>query len=248
MTSKNVLANRETTPREMSSALELLQQQRSHVLFVLSNSEPEKESSFLKWYQGAYRQAVLDSHAVLSAQHYEQHEIDISEGRLARIPFHYLGLYELSLDGAQEADSLINKISRLHQEQPAARAPATWLYYPVSEKVGRPPISKPSMLTLAFANGVPGQESEFREWYATRHIRHALNVPALVSGQCFERTQFQRPGALEASFATIAMYEQEGTPEEMLHSFADLIPKGTFRFPTMDRAPSRFSEWVYRPI
>lgn len=103
------------------------------------------------------------------------------------------------------------------------------------------------MLTLAFANGTPGQETEFREWYATRHIRHALNIPALVSGQCFERTQFQMPGAMNACFATIAVYEQEGSPESIIASFLSL-PEGTLRFPMLDRSPGRFAEWSYRSL
>jgi hypothetical protein len=225
--------------------LALLEKQRSHVLFVLSTPQAGNEVAFLQWYQGKYRQAVLGCARVLSAQHYEQHEVDITRGRHARLPFRYLGFYELSLDGAQEADSVIEKVATLHREQAAAQAPATWLYYPVSEKVGRSPSMTPSLLTLAFANGVPGQEAEFREWYATRHIRHALNIGALTSGQCFERTLFQKPGAMEAKFNTIAVYEEEGPPEAILASFASL-PPGTFDFPMMDG--SRFAEWVYRPL
>lgn len=234
------------TSHQGNPSLDLLREQRSHVLFVLSHPSPGGEATFLSWYQGAYLRAVSGLEGVLSAQHYEQHEVDIAKGRLPRIPFQYLGLYELSIDGAQEAERVIDRVTALHEEQAAAQPPATWLHYPASEKVGRAPKKKPSMITLAFANGVPGQEAEFREWYATRHIRHALNVPALVSGQCLERTLFQKPGAMEAKFSTIALYEQEGTPEEMLESFAELVPKGLFRFPMMDQ--TRFSEWVYRPL
>jgi hypothetical protein len=43
----------------------------------------------------------------------------------------------------------------------------------------------------------------------------------------------------------IAVYEQEGTPEEMLRSFESL-PPGTLDFPAMDL--TRFAEWVYRPL
>ncbi len=98
---------------------------------------------------------------------------------------------------------------------------------------------------MAFANATPGHEFEFREWYATRHIRHALNIPALVSGQCFQRTEFQQPGALEAGFSLIAKYEQEGTAEAMLASMNSL-PDSLFEFPMLDL--TRFAESVYRPI
>ena len=226
-------------------SLALLKKQRSHLLFILTGAKPGREAEFLPWYQGIYREALSKNSSVLGLEHYEQHDVDITDGHHARLPFKYLGVCEISVDGAIAAEPLIDWVTQSHAEQPAAMQPATWLFYPASERVGRSPDDAPSMLTLAFANGVPGQEADFREWYATRHIRHALNIPALVSGQTFERTLFQKPGALEVKFATIAVYEQTGTPESILESFATL-PEETFRFPMMDM--SRFAEWVYRPL
>jgi hypothetical protein len=234
-----------TIDTKRAAALSLLTKQRSHVLFVLSNAKVGRESVFLEWYRGTYHNQVLDDTNVLRGQQYEQHEKDITQGKYPRLPFHYLGLYELSLDGAQQAERLIERVTTLHSQQPAAEAPATWLYYPACEKIGRSPSVHPSPLTLAYANGVPSQENEFREWYATRHIRHAMNITALVSGQCFERTQFQRPGAMEAVFATIAVYEQQDSLEAILESAASL-PPDTLRFPMLDR--SRFAECVYLPV
>ena len=230
-----------------SPSLTLLKQQRTHVLFVLSNSREGRESAFLEWYRGPYKEAVSAIPGVLRVQHYERHEVDITCGRYPPLPFRYLSVCDITFDGAAAAEPLIDRIAVLHLEQPAAHSPATWLYYPVSEKVGRSPSLLPSMLTLAFTNSVEGKEDEFREWYATRHIRHALNVPALVSGQCFERSQFQKPGARAATFSKIALYEQEGTPESIIESFTSL-PPGTFDFPTIDSAPTRFAEWVYHPL
>ena len=43
----------------------------------------------------------------------------------------------------------------------------------------------------------------------------------------------------------IAIYEQEGAPEDMIASIAALQP-GKLHFPAMDL--SRFAEWVYRPL
>jgi hypothetical protein len=227
------------------TSLELMRTQRSHVVFVLSNPESGRDQEFLDWYRGAYRHLVSKIPGVLSVRQYERHEVDITNGEYEPLPFTYLGLYEVSFDGASGAAGLLQRIAQLHMEQPAAQAPAVWLYYPASEKVGRSPGDVPSMLTLAFANGLPGREGEFREWYATRHIRHALNIGALVSGQCFERTEFQIPGSLEAKFSTIAVYEQIGPPEAIIESFATL-PDSTFLFPTLDT--SRFAESVYRPL
>jgi hypothetical protein len=232
-----------TTP--LPSPLELVSGQRSHVLVVLSNPKAGSEEVFRSWYLGPYQQEMLALTPVLSGQQYEPHELDVSRGRYPGLPFRYLALYDLSVDGARAALDVIESIRELHGEEKSATAPATWLYYPVSERVGRSSAARPSLLTLAFANAVPGQEGEFREWYVTRHIRHALNIPALVSGQCLERAQFQSPGSLTADYSMIAVYEQEGTPEEMMRSFNSL-PPGTLYFPAMDL--TRFAEWVYRPL
>jgi hypothetical protein len=234
-----------TIPTPLPSPLELLRKQRSHVLVVLSNPKTGSDPMFRSWYLGPYQQAMLAHRPVLHGQQYEPHEVDVSRGRYPGLPFRYLALYDLSVDGAPAALEVIERVRELHGREKSAAAPATWLYYPMSERVGRSPTVIPSLLTLAFANAVPGQEVEFREWYATRHIRHALNIPALVSGQCLERTQFQSPGVLAADFNMIAVYEQEGTAEEMMRSFSSL-PPGTLDFPAMDL--TRFAEWVYRPL
>jgi hypothetical protein len=227
------------------SSLELSRRQRSHVLVVLSNPTAGSDQIFRSWYLGLYQQSVLALTAVLGGQQYEPDELDVSRGKYPGLPFRYLALYDLSVDGAQAALDVIEHIRDLHGREESAAAPATWLYYPVSERVGRAPVLRPSLLTLAFANAVPGQEADFHEWYVTRHIRHALNIPALVSGQCLERTEFQSPGALAADYSMIAVYEQEGTAEEMMSSFNSL-PPGTLDFPAMDL--TRFAEWVYRPL
>ena len=237
--------NQSTAKSSKPSSLILARQQRSHVLLVLSNAKAGADSEFLSWYLGPHRRELSESNNVLRAQQYEQHPIDITQGHHPRPSFKYLALYDLALDGAHQAQALIERVTALHNQQLAAQTPATWLYYPASEKVGRSPEASPPMLTLAFANALPEHEAEFREWYATRHIRHALNIPALVSGQCFERTDFQSPGAAEPRFQTVAIYEQEGTPEDIIASFQSLPPE-TFSFPTLD--VSRFAESVYQPI
>jgi hypothetical protein len=229
------------------SPLQLLATQPSHLLFVLSNAREARERQFLEWYEGSYKVRVRDNETVIRAEHYKQHEVDVTCGRHMPFPYAYLGLYQLSIDGAEQAAGLVDLIHSLFRDCDDVTAPATWLFYPLSEKVGRPPRTPASMLTIAYANSIAGQEAEFREWYSSRHIRHALQIPALVSGQCFERTHFQRPGAAECGFSTTAIYEQEGTPEEIIESFATL-PKGALNFPMLDRTRGRFAECVYRSI
>lgn len=234
------------TTREpiQSQAATLLAEQRSHVLFVLSNSKAGADHEFRRWYLGHYQRTVLKLEGILRGQQYESHEVDISAGKYPGLPYQYLGVYDVSVDGAPTAGGMLDHIRHLHRCEPSAQPAATWLYYPAGERVGRAAVSPPSLLTVAFANPVPAQEDEFREWYATRHIRHALQIPALVSGQCFARTQFQSPGALDAGFSMIAVYEQEGSPQDMRKSFASL-PAGALDFPALDL--TRFAEWVYKP-
>lgn len=227
------------------SAQKSLHAQRSHILLVLSSPRPGAAERFRSWYLGSYREAAAQLPEVLSAQQYEPHEVDVSNGRYPGLPFRYLALYELSLDGAEAGSHTIGHVTALHGAENSAAAPASWLYFPASERVGRSPGTLPSLLTIAFANPIAGREQEFREWYATRHIRHALRIPQLVSGQCFERALFQEPGAAEPCYSTIALYEQEGAAEDMLASIAAL-PAAALHFPAMDL--SRFAEWVYRPL
>lgn len=229
----------------MKTSREILHGQRSHILLVLSNPREGAEELFRSWYLGSYREAVLQLPDVLSGKLYEPHEVDVSNGRYPGLPYRYLGLYELSLDGAQAAAQTVARITGLHRAEKSAADPATWIYFPASERVGRSPGVDPSLLTIAFANPVIRREAEFREWYATRHIRHALDIPQLVSGQCFELARFQDPGAAEPCYSMIAIYEQEGAPQDMLASIAAL-PPGRLHFPAMDL--SRFAEWVYRPL
>ncbi|MHB8813257.1 MAG: hypothetical protein ACYDAE_08310 [Steroidobacteraceae bacterium] len=229
----------------MKNSREILHGQRSHIILVLSSPREGAEELFRSWYLGPYREAVLQLPDVLCGQQYEPHELDVSNGRYPGLPYRYLGLYELSLDGAPAAAQTLARIAELHRAEKSATAPATWLYYPASERVGRSRGVAPSLLTIAFANPVIRREMEFREWYATCHIRHALDIPQLVSGQCFELTQFQNPGAAEPCYSMIAIYELEGAPQDMLASMAAL-PPGRLHFPAMDL--SRFAECVYRPL
>ena len=235
-----------------ASPLALSKKHRSHILFVLSNSLSEKNSDFLDWYKGDYLQAMAKLDMVVSAQHFEQHEVDVTMGNYPPPEFQYLGMYELSLDGADEAKDIIRKITDSHKMEKMSYPPATWLYYPICEKVGRSAKAISPMVTIAFANSTPGSEAEFREWYCTRHIRHALNLTGFASGQCFELTNFQKPGSANPTYNTIALYEQEGTPQEFLNFLASLPEDRAveltkiLKFPTLDA--TRFGECFYRPI
>jgi len=219
--------------------------QRSHLLLVLSQPKVNREEAFLTWYRGHYLKSISAINGVLNLRHYRQHPVDITQGRYERLPFKYLGLYDLVVDGARRSEPIINAVAALHVKEASVEPAATWLYYPAGERVGRPARGTADLMTVAFANSIAGRSDEFREWYVTQHIRHALNVEALVSGQCFQRTQFQQPGALAANYSMIAIYEQEGTPQSMIETFKRL-PEETFYFPSMDEVA--FAESVYELI
>jgi hypothetical protein len=239
------VAEASLAPGAHLSPRDLIKRQRSHLLAVFSNPVPGQESAFLRWYQGMYLTTVSRTAGVLVAQHFEQHEVDITQGQFPRLPYTHFGLYQLALDGAEEARALIDVIADSHAAEIAAKDNANWLFYPVSERVGLSLSMPAPMLTVAFSNGIPGREAEFREWYATRHIRHALKIPALVSGQCFSLTQYQHPGAMQPVFDIMAVYDQVGPPEDIIRSFSSL-PKDALSFPSIDG--SCFAESVFRAL
>jgi len=185
--------------------------QASHVLLIWSNVTSGREREFLDWYEGAYRRELLAHESVVALQHYERHEIDVTAGMYPPVPFRYLGVCWLSIDGGQAAAPLLERIASLHDKEASVSGGATWLYYPVSEKLGRSAHEQPATLLLALANALPRCEAEFQEWYSTRHLRHALVIPEIVSGQCIRRSSFQIPGALDVGFDTVAIYELEGS-------------------------------------
>ena len=226
----------------------LSKNQRSHILFVFSNPSGESASDFITWYTQALLDEVFSLDAVVGAQHFARHEVDMTMGHYPPPDYGYLSVYELSIDGAEQAEEVIAHIKERYENETSADLPATWLYYPSSEKVGRHSDKEDRLLTLAFANGTKGDEQEFREWYCTRHIRHALYIPVLVSGQCFERTQFQQSGTSEPEYQIIAMYEQKGSPQEFLDYCSSMSEEvvNKLQFPTLDA--TRFGESAYYPV
>lgn len=228
--------------------LTLLKYQRTHVLLIFTNATGDSEESFLSWYQYRYRAALLNRPEVLSLRHYRRHRVDVLQGRFPIIPYNYMGICEISVDGASAAQNLIDETAALHKASNVAEAPTTWLYYPVCEKVGSFDLEQGStkaLIAVAFANGYEGRETEFDEWYATRHIRHAMHVSAYANAQCFKRTQFQKTFGLEAIYSLIAIYELNREPEDIIRSF-QALPIETFSFPSLD--VSRFSEVVYQEV
>ena len=226
----------------------LSKNQRSHILFVFSNPSDGSTSDFIAWYTQTLLDEVLSLDLVIGVQHFSRHEVDITMGHYPPPDYGYLSVYELSIDGAEQAAKVIAHINERYENESSAGSLATWLYYPSSEKVGRVSDKEDHLLTLAFANATKGNEQEFREWYCTRHIRHALYIPVLVSGQCFERAQFQQSGQSEPEYQMIAMYEQEGSPKEFLdfcNSMSEEV-RVTLQFPTLDA--TRFGECAYYPV
>ena len=235
-----------------SSPLVAASKQPSHTLFVLSNALADQKGDFVKWYTQSYHQSIAQHDQVLSAQHFARHEVDIMQGRSPAPPYHYVGIYELCLDGAEQAQEIINSVTQSHQQEGSAALPATWLYFPISEKVGRSPEITDPMIALAFANGLSGRESEFREWYCTRHVRHALHIPVFASGQCLERTGFQDPGAASPDYSLICFYQWDGAPQDYFDFIESLSEEdgeeltNLIAFPALDSG--RFGEAVYVPI
>ena len=90
--------------------LTLLKCQRSHLLFVLSNANSGRKAEFVTWSKNSYLMSLEALDMVLTVNHFEKHEIDVTEGAYEEIDFDYLSIVELSLDGAEQSESIIDKI------------------------------------------------------------------------------------------------------------------------------------------
>ena len=223
--------------------LEIIKNQRSHNLFVFSNSINSQHDVFRKWFSDESLSLILNLDKVISAQHFQQHELDIFG--TSPIGDRFLGIYELSLDGAEQAVQVIDRIKTIYNDSKVSSEPATWIYYPMSEKAGRSPQTKKQHIILAFSDPVKGAEASYNEWYNTQHIRHALNVSSIVSGQRFRLTSFQKPGAMKPSYEYLSYYEQEGSIEDLTNGFKSLQPGQLDLSPAIDM---NFTEWVYFPV
>lgn len=231
-----------------SPPLTLIKTQRSHNLCVFSNAVAGQKDEFLKWFKEDALKTVVDQNVVMSGRHFERKDYDITGGTSIPCDYDYIGLYELVLDGAHEAEPLLDTIFDLYRSQTFTAEPAVWLYYTVTEKTGRAPLStKPPFMSLAFANPVKGQEAVFREWYSTEHIRHALKIPTYVGSQRFELTDFQKSGSMVPGYESMTVYEQEGTIEDIIERLPELEPNAApASRDVMDF--DRFAEWVYYPL
>lgn len=216
--------------------------QRSHLILVLSEPRSGEEAAFEAWYIGGLREHLASDSRVLAVRPYRQDEVDVTHGRYPLPRFRHLSLVEVSVDGGEDADDLLISIATAHRQSGVALEPATWLYHPISETAGADAPGAPGIV-VAFANGIDGREAEFREWYSTRHIRHALYIPVLVSGQCFERSGHQRPGSAAADYQIVAVYASRSTAAEFLDAI-DGVDHGLLAFPAMDTV--RFAEAAFR--
>jgi len=228
-----------------AEAIAVLKDQRNLVIFVLSDAAPGKEKPFRDWFKGPFRSQIQKLPSVLRARVYEGDKVDITYGRFALPPKKFLAMIEISVGVPEESQTVLDQIASLHAGEGSATEPASWLYYPCSEKFGLERGDVPTTLTVHFANPVAGQEAEFREGFAVQLIRFAVYLPPLVSGQCFERTLFQKPGNLEPIYQTIGVYEQVGSSEDLVKSFKE-PPSGLPKFDALD--VTRFTESAYLPL
>jgi hypothetical protein len=77
-------------------------------------------------------------------------------------------------------------------------------------------------LLLVMTNAAEGRESEFNEWYTSRHIHDLLEVPGVASAQRFEF----RAGS--GGFGFLALYELEtDDPEGVLATIRERDRNGT---------------------
>ena len=210
----------------------------------LANEEATESSA--NGISAIYQRSVLKLAGVLRGQQYEAHEVDISGGKYPGLPYQYFGYIRRLLSMARRAPArILDRIKDLHASR-AQRSTARGLALLPRQRTRRPVCGSATLAPhgrickLPFPVGKTSSVSGMPRAIFVMHCR----FPALVSGQCFARTEFQSPGAMSADFSMIAVYEQEGSPEEMRRSF-ETLPAGALDFPAMDL--KNFAEWVYRP-
>jgi len=225
--------------------LEMVKRQRNFILLSLSNPADGQDDVYKAWFTGAFRDQVLAREEVLRARFYQADSVDITIGRFPALPMKHLAILDVSVDHAELAEPLIDALQTAHANEACANKDvATWLYYPASEKYGLDRGDALTTVAVHYTNPVVGREAEFYEWFVTRMVPHAPIFAPLVSGQRFERTLFQKPGALAADYQTVGLYDQLGPSEQLIESFQK-PPTGP-NFDALD--VMRFTETSYLPL
>ena len=229
------------------SSLGLLKEQRSHLLFVLCNPYVGHHESFLSWFRNnTVSQAKAMAH-VISYQPFEKDPVDITMGHYPSPDYQFMAIYELCLDNKDDFADVEKSISKMYKSEGSVSAFKLWLYYPISEKVGADVSGRNKNIVVAFANSTTGSKDELREWYCTEHIRHALNIPLLLNGQCYGAVVNQE--CVLENFQIISIYDLDGSSQDFLE-YCKSIPENIERllsFPNSLDVAS-FGESVYRPI
>jgi hypothetical protein len=180
-----------------------MMRQRSHILLVLSNvALGEDEPAFIDWYNGVCRRAVLARPGVLSASHYVQDDVDLTGGRRPPPPFRYLAIYELSIDRAEQAEAIISAVHTLYRSCAHAAAPATWMYYPIGEKVG---LSRPGSPMIAVL---------FEQAGSSQALVEAVNslAPGAMDFPTLDPTRFG-----EAAYRLLTSERKSSSREQQYH-------------------------------
>lgn len=219
--------------------------QSSHTALIFFSLDESECEAIKAWSDTAVSSELRSSEFVLRQRVFRK--IDFRLYEFCRdIDFDYVNICDLALDGASEFQKLGEKIQLYANKCSVISKLQTWLYYPVSEKVGDLSNSNPPFVTLALANAVKGQGARFREWYSSQHIRHALNIPALLNGQRFERCEFQSRNDQRPEYESVAIYSQSCGPEQMLREAQSVDPS---KLPwDVSGDLERFSEWTFEAV
>jgi hypothetical protein len=227
-------------------ALDLVRtSQPSYLLMVLGNAAAGKEGDFVAWFKSCFGNSLQDLPAVLRARTYQKDAIDVTWGRFRQIPMKYLALVLVLGDGPEDADGVRSFAQEAFAKEGSAGEVAIWLYYPVSERYGIDRGNIPTTVMIHYTNPVSGMEDEYSEWFNTRLLRHAAVFDPLVSGQRFERSLYQKPGALEPKYRTVALYDQAGSSERLIESFKN-PPPDLMDMVSLDN--ESFTEAAYLPL
>ena len=98
-------------------------------------------------------------------------------------------------------------------------------------------------ICVVYTQAKPGRESEYHDWYDSRHLHDVLRVAGVVSAQRYDLDETEAAGGAPPA-GCLAIYEVEGDPRAFVE---DLRSKfGTDEMlgsPALDRASISMTLW-----
>jgi hypothetical protein len=98
-------------------------------------------------------------------------------------------------------------------------------------------------ICVVYTQAKPGRESEYHDWYDSRHLHDVLRVAGVVSAQRYDLDETEAAGGAPPA-GCLAIYEVEGDPRAFVEELRSRF--GTNEMlasPALDRASISMTLW-----